>query len=84
MLEESYWINVNLRKLISLKTKLRVLLSLAAVILLSGLSMRVDGATTSYTYDSLRRLIRVTYADGSVIRYTYDAAGNRLIQINHS
>lgn len=74
---------MNAHKAISLKSKLRVVLSLAAVILLSGLSMRVDAATALYTYDSLHRLIRVTYADGSVIRYTYDAAGNRLIQTNH-
>jgi YD repeat-containing protein len=58
-------------------------LSLSAVILLTGLSMRVDAATALYTYDALHRLIRVTYADGSVIRYTYDAAGNRLTQTNH-
>jgi len=32
---------------------------------------------TSYTYDKLNRLIRVEYADGTVITYTYDAAGNR-------
>ena len=45
--------------------------------------MRVDAATTSYTYDSLYRLIQVGYPDGSVIKYTYDVAGNRLIQTNH-
>ena len=42
--------------------------------------MRVDAATTSYKYDSLNRLTQVTYSDGSVIKYTYDAAGNRLAQ----
>jgi YD repeat-containing protein len=74
---------MNACKNISLKTKMTVVSLVAATMLLSGLSMRVDAATTSYTYDSLHRLIRVTYADGSVIRYTYDAAGNRLIQTNH-
>ena len=52
-------------------------LSIALIIVSAG------GATTSYTYDSLNRLTQVTYRDSSVIQYTYDAAGNRLIQINH-
>ena len=42
--------------------------------------MRVDAAATSYTYDSLNRLTQTTYSDGTVITYTYDAAGNRLTQ----
>lgn len=29
------------------------------------------------TYDSLGRLSKVTYSNGTVITYTYDAAGNR-------
>jgi YD repeat-containing protein len=39
------------------------------------------GATTrdiEYTYDDLNRLTRVRYADGQVVSYTYDAAGNIL------
>ena len=31
-----------------------------------------------YSYDSLNRLTNVDYGNGSVISYTYDAAGNRL------
>ena len=31
----------------------------------------------TYQYDSLGRLVSVTYADGSSISYTYDSAGNR-------
>lgn len=34
-------------------------------------------ATVSYQYDALDRLTGVAYADGSVITYAYDAAGNR-------
>lgn len=31
----------------------------------------------TYTYDGLNRLVKVVYADGTSIAYTYDAAGNR-------
>jgi YD repeat-containing protein len=30
-----------------------------------------------YRYDALNRLIEATHPDGSVMRYTYDPAGNR-------
>jgi YD repeat-containing protein len=33
--------------------------------------------SASYTYDNLGRLTKVTYSNGVVITYTYDAAGNR-------
>ncbi len=33
--------------------------------------------TATYTYDNLGRLKTVTYANGTVITYNYDAAGNR-------
>lgn len=32
----------------------------------------------NYSYDSLNRLTNVDYGNGSVVSYTYDAAGNRL------
>jgi YD repeat-containing protein len=32
----------------------------------------------SFSYDSLNRLTNVNYGNGSIINYTYDAAGNRL------
>lgn len=32
----------------------------------------------TYTYDDLNRLIKVQYLNGSVINYSYDAAGNIL------
>ena len=38
----------------------------------------VSAGTVGYEYDALHRLTRVTYANGSVIQYTYDPAGNRL------
>lgn len=33
--------------------------------------------TATYTYDSLGRLKTATFANGTVITYNYDAAGNR-------
>ncbi|MEW6657337.1 MAG: PKD domain-containing protein [Thermodesulfobacteriota bacterium] len=33
--------------------------------------------TAQYTYDTLNRLDQVQYEDGTIIHYTYDAAGNR-------
>lgn len=39
---------------------------------------RSVASTINYSYDSLNRLTNVDYGNGSVISYTYDAAGNRL------
>ena len=33
--------------------------------------------TTTYKYDALGRVTEVDYPDGSIVKYTYDAAGNR-------
>ena len=33
--------------------------------------------TATYTYDSLGRIKTVTFANGTVITYNYDAMGNR-------
>jgi len=34
-------------------------------------------ADTTYKYDTLGRVVEVDYPDGSIIKYAYDAAGNR-------
>lgn len=44
------------------------------LILLSG---ALQAGSVAYTYDSLGRLSKATYANGVVITYVYDAAGNR-------
>jgi len=36
-------------------------------------SMSDDRGTESYAYDNLNRLTQVTYADGEVVTYSYDA-----------
>jgi uncharacterized protein (TIGR03437 family) len=41
----------------------------------------VHGASITYDYDTLNRLTRVAYPDGTTISYTYDPAGNRLSQV---
>ncbi|OJX06764.1 MAG: hypothetical protein BGO72_00240 [Burkholderiales bacterium 70-64] len=41
-----------------------------------GASAALAGSA-SYVYDSLGRLAQVTYSNGVVITYVYDAAGNR-------
>ena len=37
--------------------------------------------TVTYAYDGLNRLIGAQYANGTIIQYSYDCAGNRLGQI---
>ena len=40
--------------------------------------------TTSYEYDELNRLTKTVYPDTTNVRYTYDAAGNRLTETTNS
>lgn len=48
-----------------------------AMLLLSFFAAANAAWATSYEYDALNRLKRVTYDNGVVIEYSYDAAGNR-------
>lgn len=50
---------------------------LVAGSLLIILSGALQAGSVSYTYDSLGRLSKATYASGVVITYVYDASGNR-------
>src|SRR6266446_7096969 len=66
---------------ISLERRFRIIVLFVFGVLTLGLATRVNGATTSYTYDSLNRLTKAIYPDATVITYTYDAAGNRSSQV---
>jgi len=48
-----------------------------ALVVLVGLVLPCFAETVTYEYDDLYRLKKATYSDGTVIEYTYDAAGNR-------
>ncbi|MBN9694429.1 MAG: RHS repeat protein [Zoogloea sp.] len=40
-------------------------------------AVSAHAGSASYTYDTLGRLTQVSYSNGTVIAYSYDAAGNR-------
>ena len=42
------------------------------------LSFNNTAFADTYTYDDLNRLVKVAYANGSSISYSYDEVGNRL------
>jgi YD repeat-containing protein len=50
---------------------------LAAVMLLAGSGVV---SAQQYTYDSVGRVLTVTYPNGATISYTYDRAGNRVTE----
>jgi len=61
----------------SIKPRLRDLLLpglLCALFLVAPITAQAEQVT--HSYDDLNRLIRSDYADGTVIGYSYDAAGN--------
>lgn len=45
------------------------------------LASAAQAGSVSYTYDTLGRLTRAAYSNGTVIVYTYDASGNRTTQV---
>ena len=49
----------------------------AAALCLALLLGPQTGHSTSFEYDDLGRLIRVTYDNGTIVNYEYDPAGNR-------
>jgi YD repeat-containing protein len=49
----------------------------AATSIVVAMSAEPATARDQYEYDALGRLIRVAYASGAIVQYSYDAAGNR-------
>ena len=55
----------------------RCAVMVAAAVVLSTGSFAYAG-TTIYKYDAHGRTVEIDYPDGSVIKYVYDSAGNRI------
>lgn len=55
----------------------RAALACTLALLAAASAVPSHAGSAAHTYDSLGRLTRVTYSNGTVITYTYDAAGNR-------
>lgn len=58
--------------------------AIAIALVLAALLPSPSWAATTYTYDTLGRVSTVTYDNGLVITYSYDAAGNRTQVVTHS
>ncbi|MEW6746637.1 MAG: RHS repeat domain-containing protein [Planctomycetota bacterium] len=56
-----------------MRRALQILGAVIAFLLLASSSL----FAITYEYDQLNRLKKVTYDNGTVIEFTYDAAGNR-------
>jgi len=56
--------------------KIRIII-ITLFIVLANLSAQIN----NYKYDNLNRISQVTYANGTMINYTYDELGNRLSKI---
>lgn len=62
----------------NLRLNAKSLIIIAAFFLLCT-AAAPSALTINYTYDTLHRLIAVTYSNGANIQYAYDPAGNRTL-----
>lgn len=61
-------------------TGIRLGLLVLAILVAGTFEVLAASGSVSYTYDSLGRLVQVTYDNGTIITYSYDAAGNRTVR----
>jgi YD repeat-containing protein len=73
-----------LAELILATTRTCIQWALSLLMLLAALIAGKSSSAAEYQYDSLNRLSRVNYDNGTSIAYTYDAAGNRLTLVAQS
>lgn len=57
-----------------------VFLTIICVVLFFVSRSQLHAEDITYTYDALNRITQVQYSDGTIITYTYDEIGNRLIK----
>jgi YD repeat-containing protein len=47
---------------------------------LAAFASQAPAGSATYQYDSLGRILQIEYATGVILRFSYDAGGNRTVQ----
>jgi YD repeat-containing protein len=69
------------REFINTKRWIQILVVLILCLVISLVSIKQPRAgNVTYIYDQIHRVIRATYDDGTIIAFTYDRVGNRLVK----
>ena len=66
-------------RFVNVNRPLQLLVAGLACAIICFISITQAG-NVSYVYDELNRVVQVIYEDGTIITYTYDKAGNRLVK----
>ena len=65
----------------AIRSTLAVAAVLGSVFLLLLAAPAVEAGTATYKYDSVGRVAEINYGTGVFVKYSYDAAGNRSIEL---